>query len=40
MLVNVYGEELPISDTASMIQDLLKRHTSLSDFSMEVITVG
>ena len=40
MLVNVYGEELPISDTASMIQDLLKRHASLSDFSMEVITVG
>lgn len=38
MLVNVYGEDYPLSDTVSLIHDLLLRHASLSDFKCHTIS--
>lgn len=37
MLVNVYGEEIPIEETISLTRDLLERYARLKDFKATVI---
>lgn len=37
MLINVYGEDMTIDDTANMAVDLLKRHADANNISVEIL---
>lgn len=38
MCINIYGEELPISETIDLTSDLLTRHAAATDINIEVIS--